>query len=167
MTTLYQLTGERLDLENKLKELNLDEQTIQDTLEGESLAIQHKIESYGYVIKNLRAPALAIDEEIKRLQERKKAFDSQADKIEAWLKDNMVKCEISKVECTAFTIALQDNPPSVHVSDESVIPQDFMRQSIPKVPPPAPDKVAIAKAIKEGKEVAGCNLVQTQRLVIK
>jgi chromosome segregation ATPase len=167
MSTLYQLTGERLALQTKLQEMNLDEDTIHDTLEGEALAIEAKIESYGFVIKNLRAPVIAIDDEIKRLQERKKAFDRQADRVEAWLKDNMVKCGIKKLECPAFTIAIQDNPPSVFVDDEAKIPKEYMRQAIPKIPPPEPDKVAIAKAIKEGKEVAGCHLNQTQRLVIK
>jgi hypothetical protein len=165
MATLYQLTGERLDLENKLKALDLDEQTIEDTLEGEALAIEAKIESYGYVIKNLRAPAVAIDEEIKRLQERKKAFDKQADRIEHWLFENMVKSGIHKVECPAFTIALQNNPASVFVADESLIPKEYMRQA--EAPPPAPDKKAIAAAIKEGKVVDGCVLNHTQRLVIK
>lgn len=167
MASLYELTGERLALQTKLQALNLDEDTINDTLEGESLAIEAKVESYGYVIKNLRAPALAIDEEIKRLQERKKHFDKQADRVEAWLFDNMVKANLKKVECHAFTIALQDNPPSVAVDDEKLIPKEFMRQKIPIMPPPEPDKVAIAKAIKEGKEVAGCHLKNTQRLVIK
>jgi hypothetical protein len=132
--------------------MNLDEDTIHDTLEGEALAIEAKIESYGFVIKNLRAPVIAIDDEIKRLQERKKAFDKQADRVEAWLKDNMVKCGIKKLECPAFTIAVQDNPSSVFVADESLIPKEYMRQAEP--PPPAPDKKAIAQAIKDGKEVA-------------
>ncbi len=43
MSTLFELVGERLALQNKLEELNFDEQTIADTLEGDSLAIQKKI----------------------------------------------------------------------------------------------------------------------------
>jgi len=165
MTTLYQLTGERLALQNKLQELNFDETTIADTLEGESTAINAKIEDYGYVIKNLRAPALSIAEEIKRLQERQKAFDKQADRVEQWLFANMQQAGITKVECPAFTIAIQNNPPSVQITDESLIPSDYMRQPAP--PPPAPDKTLIKKAIQDGYEVPGCSLTQSQRLVIK
>jgi hypothetical protein len=165
MASLYELTGERLALEQKLRSLDLDEVTIQDTLSGSSKDIERKIEDYGYVIRNLRAPALAIDEEIKRLQDRKKAIEKRADKVEYWLFHNMETAGISRVECPLFTIALQDNPPSVDVFDESLLPAEFLRHPAP--PPPAPDKKAIAAAIKAGQEVPGAVLKQGKRLVIK
>ena len=165
MSTLYELTGERLALQQKLKSLDLDEVTIADTLEGNSTEITQKIEDYGYVIQNLRAPITAIDAEIARLQDRKKSMEKEADRVEHWLFENMVKAGISKVECPLFTIALQNNPPSVFIADEDSIPAEFMRQ--PETPPPAPDKKAIAAAIKSGKEVPGAHLKQSQRLVIR
>lgn len=165
MTTLYQLTGERLALQQKLTDAGYDELTIQDTLDGSSTEIEAKIESYAYVIRNLRAPVQTIDDEIKRLTERKKAMSNHADRVEQWLFDNMVQAGITKVECPAFTIAIQNNPASVYVADEASIPSEYMRQ--PETPPPAPDKKMIASALKDGKEVAGCYLQQTKRLVIK
>jgi chromosome segregation ATPase len=165
MSTLYELTGQRLAIKEKLEAAGYDETTIQDSLEGESTEITKKIEDYGYVIKNLRAPVVAIDEEIKRLQERKKQMEKEADRVEFWLFENMVKAGISKVECPLFTIALQKNPPSVHVADEASIPAEYWR--VPPPPEKVIDKKAIAAAIKDGNEVPGAWLQQSQRLVIK
>ena len=53
--SLYQLTGDRLALRNKLESMDFDTETIQDTLEAESTEIQLKIESYGFVIKEMEA----------------------------------------------------------------------------------------------------------------
>jgi hypothetical protein len=165
MSSLYELTAERLAIKEKLESAGLDEVTIADTLSGTSTEITKKIEDYGYVIKNLRAPVVAIDEEIKRLQERKKQMEKEAERVEFWLFENMVKAGISKVECPLFTIALQKNQPSVHVADEASIPAEYWR--LPPPPEKVLDKKAIAAAIKEGKEIPGAFLQQSQRLVIK
>lgn len=165
MTTLYDLVGERLALQNKLESLDFDAETIADTLEGDSLAIQAKIESYAFVIRNMEALPDAIKAEEKRLADRRKSIEKRVDAIKGWLFDNMQRANITKIESPVFTVALQNNPPSVVIDDESLIPSDYM--SVPKLPPPSPDKTLIAKAIKDGYEVKGAHLETKQRLVIK
>lgn len=162
---LYELVGERLALQNKLESLNFDTDTIADTLEGESTAIQEKIENYGFVIRNMEAFSDAIKSEEKRMSERSKAYDNKISRIKDWLKENMKRCDISKIECPAFTIALQKNPASVVIDDESLIPEGYKR--LPEPPPLTPNKTMIATAIKSGLEIAGCRLEQSTRLVIK
>jgi len=165
MNSLYQLTAERLSLQTKLQELNFDEQTIADTLEGESAALEIKIENYGFVIRNMEAFGDAIKAEETRLSERRKAHEKRIQAIKDWLHQNMIACGITKIECPAFTIAVQNNPSSVNVFDEEAIPEEFLRQ--PETPPPAPDKKAIMAAIKSGQTVPGCEVKQATRLVIK
>ncbi len=165
MTSLYNLVGERLALQNKLEELNFDEETIADTLEGDSLAIQAKIESYCFVIKNMEALPDAIKAEEKRLADRRKSIEKRVDSIKNWLFINMQHAGITKIESPVFTVALQNNPASVDIYDPSLIPADYLR--VPEAPPPAPDKALIKKAISDGYEVPGARLQNTQRLVIK
>jgi hypothetical protein len=156
MSTLRDLTTERLALQYKLEDADFDAETIIDTLEGESQLINAKIEDYCYVISNMEAPIVAIDAEIARLTARKKVYENKVAHIKNWLFVNMQACSITKMESSIFTASIQNNPPSVHIDDLAAIPVEFMRQ---KPPPPAePDKTAIKDALKAGKDVAGAHL---------
>jgi hypothetical protein len=165
MTTLYDLVGERLALQNKLEELNFDEVTIADTLEGESTAIQAKIEDYAFVIRNMEALPDAIKAEEKRLADRRKAIEKRVEHIKNWLLVNMQQAGITKIESPVFTVALQNNPPSVIIDDESLIDDGFKR--LPDPLPLVVDKKLIKMAIDAGQEVQGAHIEVKQRLVIK
>lgn len=165
MTSLYNLVGERLALQNKLEELNFDEQTIMDTLEGSSTEIEEKIESYAFVIRNMEALPNTIKAEEKRLAERRKAIENRIDNIKNWLLINMQASKITKIDSPIFTIAIQNNPASVVIDNEALIPVDYLR--VPEMPPSLPDKALIKQAINDGFEVPGAHMQNTQRLVIK
>ena len=167
MSNLYELTGQRLALQSKLEAMNFDEETIADTLEGESTEIQTKIENYGFVIRNMEAFGDAIKAEESRLAVRRLAYEKRVDSIKSYLLDNMQACKITKIECPAFTIAVQANPVAVDVLDEAAIPAKYISTPEPKPPVPAPDKNAIKAALKEGKIIPGCALKQSMKLVIK
>src|SRR3990167_6669547 len=76
MSSLYELIGERLALQNKLQEQDFDEQTILDTLEGDSVAIQKKIEDYCYVIRNMESLPAELKAEEQRLAIRRKVWEN-------------------------------------------------------------------------------------------
>lgn len=163
--SLYELTAQRLALQNKLLELDFDAETIADTLEGESTALQAKIEDYGFVIRNMEAFGDSIKAEEKRLSDRRKAHELKVEKIKAWLLTNMQACGITKIECPAFAVSVRTNPPRVVLDNEQAIPEKYL--VVPDLPPPAPDKKAIAAALKNGESVDGCHLEQSQRIEIK
>lgn len=165
MTSLYNLVGERLALQNKLEALDFDADTIADTLEGDSLSIQNKIESYCYVITNMEALPSAMKEEEKRLADRRKAVEKRIENIKNWLLINMQHAGISRIESPVFTVALQNNPASVIIDDEELVPKDYFNQ--PVTPPPSLDKTLVKKAIADGFAVPGARLEVKQRLVIK
>jgi len=162
---LFELTKSRLELQNKLQELNLDEQTIQDTLEGESTELEAKIEDYGFVIRNMEAFSEAMKAEEKRMADRRKSQEVKIERIKDWLLTNMQACGIQKIECPAFTISVRQNPAKVIIDNEAFIPSEFM--VMPPPPPASPDKKAIASAIKLGKEVAGAHTEHGFRIEIK
>lgn len=162
---LYELTSARLALQSKLQDMNFDEQTIQDTLEGESTELQTKIEDYGFVIRDMEAFSEAIKAEEKRLSDRRKTQEAKVDRIKAWLLENMKACNIQKIECPAFTISVRTNPQKVVIDSEADIPKQFM--VTPEPPPAVPDKKLIATAIKSGQDVSGCHLEQSHRIEIK
>jgi hypothetical protein len=101
-----------------------------------------------------------IDAELKRIENEEKFYKN-------YLLTNMQVAGITKIEANngSFKASIQNNPPSVVIDDESLIPADYMR--VPDAPPPAPDKTLIKQAINDGYEVPGAHLQTTQRLVIK
>ena len=164
---LYELTQQQLELKAKLLTMDLDQETIADTLEGSSLEISKKIENYGIVLRDRESFVDAIAKEIERLTERMNAEKKRIERTKNWLLSSMVTLEIKQVECPLFTIAVQDNPPSVDVYNDNLIPEEYMRVPEPKPPVPAPDKRLILSDLKAGKEVAGCVLKRDKRIVIK
>jgi hypothetical protein len=162
---LFELTAERLALQNKLQDMNFDEQTIADTLEGESTELQAKIEDYGFVIRNMESFGDAMKAEEKRMSDRRKSHENKVERIKEWLLTNMQACEITKIECPAFTIAVRTNPAKVVIDHEGDIPSNLF--NYPEAPPPVPDKKIIAQMLKNGTDVPGCHLEQGVRIEIK
>ena len=167
MPSLYELVGDRLTLQRKLELMNFDEETITDSLEGDSTELAKKVEDYVYVIRNRSAFTDVMQSEIDRMTERRNAEVKRIAKIEEWLLQNMIACKYLKVECPAFTVSVQNNPKKVEVLDEKQIPADYWLTPEPKPHVDAPDKKLILSALKDGLDVPGCAMVQSSRLVIK
>jgi hypothetical protein len=163
--TLYQVAAEYRQMAEQLADLDLDEQTVADTLEAEGGELMTKGTNIGFVIRNLEATALQIKDAEKAMANRRKAIENRAERIKQYLFDGMTLAQIEVINSPYFNLTIRKNPPAVQIVEESMIPAAFMRQ--PEPPPAAPDKKAIADALKDGIDVPGAILVQSQRLEIK
>lgn len=163
--SLYELAQEYREAATKLADLDLPAEVVADTLEGMGGAIEAKAQSVAAFVRNLEASAEAIKQAEVQMAIRRKAIEARAAHIRNYLLSNLLATGIHKIDCALFSIAVKDNPVSVVVDAESQIPEQFMR--VPDPPPPAPDKKAIAAALKAGEDVPGCHLAKTQRLDIK
>lgn len=165
---LYTLTGQYQELMHKLDALDLDAQTIADTIEASGLtdALQDKAQGVEMVARAAVQYVPMIDMEIARLQSLKTARERVAQGLRDYLKRNMEAAGIEKIECPLFKIAIQKNPPAVDVFDPLSLPAKYMVMPQPKPVFPAPDKAAIKAAIKDGEDVPGARLVQSTRLKI-
>jgi len=164
MTALYVIANEYRDAAIKLADLDLDEQTIADTLEGLSGELELKAQNVAYFVRNLESTVEAINAFTKAQQQRAKAIEARAEGLRRYLQGCMEATGITKIESPGITLSFRKS--SVVVIDEpELIPAEFMRQ--PEPPPPAPDKKAIADAIKAGKEVQGAHVETRQNLQIK
>lgn len=165
MTALYIIANEYRAAAETLADLELDEQTIVDTLESISGDIEAKSIAVAMFARNLEASAAAIKEAEAAMTARRKAVEKRADNLRRYLQSCMEVAGIKKIECPHFAMTIKNNPASVDVFDALQVPAEFMRQ--PEPPPPSPDKKAIADALKTGVDVPGARLVQGQRLEIK
>lgn len=157
---LYELTDDYLKLMEMAEEL--DEETFQDTLESIEDAIEEKVEKTAFLIRNLEADVKAIKEEEKRLADRRKALEKKIENIKDYLREQLELAGIDKVKRPTITVSIQNNPPSVRVVNEELIPSHFM---IPQ--PPKLDKKGILEKLKHGENVPGVELQQTRGLRIR
>ena len=164
MTALFILAQEHRALSDKLHDLDLDDQTILDTLEGESTEIVEKSKAVAAVFRNLESDAKQIKEAEQQLADRRKAIEKRAESLKNYLKANMEIAGIHKIECPWFVISIAQNPEAVTVEDESLIPRDYFKEI------PASfvlDKNLLKSAIKDGFDVPGARLTRGTNLRIK
>lgn len=164
MTALFQLAAEHRALADKLHNLDLDDQTIADTLESEGGDLVEKCKNVAAVFRNLESDAKQIKEAEQQLAERRKAIEKRAESLKNYLKTNMEVAGITKIECPWFLISIAQNPEAVTVDDESLIPRDYFKEI------PATfqlDKAMVKQAIKDGFNVPGAHLSRGTSLRIK
>lgn len=168
LPALYRLADQHRQLEQLGTDEDLDETTleaIRNTLDGLEGDIQTKAQSCAALTLNLEAWAKAAKEASKALAARAVRIDKRADALRQYMHAALEAAGIMKVDGAEFTVSIRKNPPSVHVSPDADLGDEWM--VFPEPPPPSPDKRKIAEALKAGKEVLGCSLTQTTRLDIR
>lgn len=163
--SLYVIAHEFKAMVDKLENSELDQQTIKDTIEGESGALEVKATNVAMYVRNLESMAEQIKQAEQAMAERRKALENKSKQIKDYLLENMQYAGISKIESPYFTLSINKNPPSVIIDDESQLKVKFF--TTPKPPEPAPDKTKIKAAIEAGEEVTGAHIESKFRLEIK
>ena len=148
MSTLYEVTGRVLALQDLMLDEDLDEQTIADTIEAIEGEYEIKLENYCKVIKNLEADVEALTKESKRLTDKKKSLENNIKRLKEAMFNSMKATETTKVKGEIFTVAIQKNggklPVVVDVPTEE-LPDDLVRVV------ESPDLEAIAKMLENGE----------------
>lgn len=166
MTALFVLAADFRDAAEKLSDLDLDTQTVADTLEGLAGEVEEKAVNVAAFVRNLEATADAIKSAEADMAERRKRIETRAAALRAYLQRCMEMTGISKIESPYFRLTIRANPPSVDVFDPAQIPAEYMRT--PPPPPTVPDKPAIKAALQAGTDVPGAKLrADIKRLEIK
>jgi len=163
--TLYEISNEYREAVEKLGDMDLPQEVINDTLEGLHGDLQTKATNVAMFSQSLDALAKQIKEAETQMAHRRKVLENRAESIRQYLKSCMESSGITKIECPYFKLSIKKNPPSVEVYDENLLPQEFMRA--PPPPPPIPDKKLIAERLSAGEIIDGVRLVQKTRLEVK
>lgn len=156
--SLYNITNKFVELMNKAQEGELTEEEYNEL--GEELALELQNKSSGIIgyTQNKESLIKAIDEQIKRLQEFKKSEQNNLDKFKNYVKENMERLDIKKIETELGVLLIANNPASVEIINEDEIPKEFIQEVITK----KPDKTAIKNYFKETGEIPkGTNIITT------
>lgn len=159
MPSLYELTQDMLYLQSLLEEGEIDEQVYHDSVEG--MCVEGKIENICKFVKNLEHKAAAYGKEIARMSARKKTIENSIKRLKDSMLEHMVTVGHQKVEAGVFSVSV-GTAKSVHVWDETLIPEEYLVHQPDKV-----DKTAISKALKEGEDVPGAEVVESPYLTLR
>ena len=160
MSTLYQLTGEMLQLQQMIDE-GYDPQTIADTMESIDYEIEKKADGYAKLMRNLQTEADGLAKEIERLTARRQYLDNQVRRLKDNLQESMKKIGKEKFRTELFSFGICQNPPKIVIDKPESIPKRFLVKQDPKL-----DTKAAKEYLKEKKVVWG-HLEQSASLRIR
>ena len=162
--TLYDLG----DAFNGVMDLVLDEtmdltvlETCLQTIEAD---IAVKCENGIGLIRSLENLRDGMKTEAQRLTERQRIIDNRIRSIKEWYQRNLDAMGKSKVETLRGTMAVQNNPPSLKVTDAEQIPICYLNLIPARY---EVNKEAVKTALKAGEEVPGAHLEQGRSLRIQ
>lgn len=155
---LYELSLSFQEVQN----MDLDPEVMKDTLDSIEDAIENKAENIAKLVRNLESDVSAYKEEEDRLKTKRQATENKVKWLKTYLEDNMKLTGKTKFKSGMFNFSIQKNPASVNITDEKIIPEEFLIQQPPKV-----DKTSIKEILKRGIEVPGAELKQTEGLRIR
>ncbi len=159
MSTLRELTADLAAINELARDPEIPMEAIADTIEGLEGMFNEKAIRIVHVIANNDSDIAEIDAEIARLTARKKVMATARERLKEYLRFNMEASDIKKIESPLFNITLVAGRQSVQVDDVDALPDDYKRIKV------EPDKTLIGKALKDGYNVPGAQLVTGQSSV--
>ena len=156
---LYDLVGNY----KKVYEMDLDDETWQDTLESIDSAIEQKADGVMYVIRNLEVDVIGLKDEEARLKKKREVAERKIKRLKQYLQDNMETVGKTKFKTQLFSYNIQNNPASLKLTDEKLIPQKYYTVETSR----KYDNKAIKDDLKAGKVINGAELKTSQSLRIR
>ena len=162
MATLYELTGQVLELQELMTCGDIDEDLLNDTMESVMFEFEQKTDNYVKLIRNVEADVDVLSAEIERLKAKKDKLTTNIDTLKAKIKNAMEQTGVDKLKGVYGTISLRKSQKIASNLTVADVPEQYVRVEEKK----SIDKVSLTKAIKEGV-VTNISLEKTTSLSIK
>lgn len=159
---LYDLAQNYLNLQGLLEDETVGVDVINKALNEVGGEIEDKAENIAILIKNLESDAEGFKREEERLAAKRSTVENKIKGLKNYLDTTMRSVDKLKFKTKLFTFNIQNNPPSVDITDEKLIPQEFFIDQAPKL-----DKKSLLSALKDGREIEGATIKQTKSLRIR
>lgn len=129
--TLYELTGQLLQLQQMLEDPEMDPQVIHDTMESVEGELEDKADNYAKIIRNMEGTINAIKAEKERLSNKQNVLESAIKRLKENLQESMYKTGKLKFKTALFSFGIQKNggkaPVILDVKDTSELPDELVR----------------------------------------
>ena len=168
--TLYDIDAQIAALDGAAEDdMLIDAETgelisVAQALDALRMEREAKLENVACWVKNLSAEADAIREEENRLIKRRKAAETKAANLKAWLLAAMTREDgtTDKLKTGRVMVSVKKNPPST-VVDDDLLPSTY---KVAKITYQA-NKELIKRELLAGGEVPGAHLEYGRSVVIK
>ncbi|EPY2285856.1 siphovirus Gp157 family protein [Clostridium sporogenes] len=161
MAKLYELTQNYNNLLDLVDNPEVPKEVLEESLNQIHEEMDIKLENVAKVIKSIEVDAKGLKEEEKRLVDRRKSLENKIVNLKEYAENSMRVTGITKIKGKVFTLGIQKNAPSVEITEEEFIPEEYFITEKKLV------KKDILAALKEGKEVPGAVIKQTESLRIR
>ena len=158
MANIYELTNELSLLWDLMENGELEDEVLIGAFDVAKEDLADKLEGYCKFIKNLESDIQGLKAEEERLNARRKTMENTVTRCKEAMKFALNTAGEKKIACGTFTVAIQNNAPSV-VLDESYIeniPEEYLVPQEPKI-----DKKKIKADIDAGKNLEGIAHLET------
>ena len=167
MNNIYELTGEIKQLEKDLLDSADYETGEVDEVIVKALDVtreEFNARAVGCVnlSDKFNAYIAAIDSEIARLTALKKSYKKSADRLKNGVSNAMLSLGISEIITDTMRLSFRRSEETV-IDNIDFLPAEYVKEKIEY----NPDKTAIKKAIKEGKDVQGVHVEIKYNLQVK
>lgn len=160
---LYEITAEYTRVLALLDDPDTDPLALEQELDGLAGKIQLKAGAIVGLIRQFEAYADMRKMESQRMAALAISDARKAERLRDYLLRNMQAVGAERIDTQAFRVTLRQNPPSVQVLEEQLVPEEFLRT----VTTTSVDKRAIMDAYKATGEIPdGVDIVRGTRLVI-
>ena len=169
METLREISGDYIDLLCEAVQEEEIPDEIFTKLKYTNEKFEEKIENMAYVVQELKAKCLIVNNEIDRLTERLGRWNKNIKSLQEYMKNEMLFVGKEKIDTPIYTIR-------VRRSEQTEIDNDFINEAKEKnlseliriIPEKIePDKKAIKEYIHSGHELDHARIVEKQNLNIK
>jgi len=163
-TTLYALTEDYLRILDLLEDPDAEHDALEQELDGIAGKITHKAEAIAGLIKQCEGMAAMRKSEADRMRDLAARDQRNADRLRDYVLRHMQTLGTERIDTARFTLSVRSNPPAVHVLEEQLVPNEFLRT----VTTVSVDKKAILENFKTtGEIVPGTEVTRGTRLDIK
>lgn len=140
-----------------------EKKIIQEFYTENNQALDGKLENTARFIANLKGEAAMLDEELKRLQKRKKAAENLSDTLKFNLDFILKKLGIRERKVGIFKFAIQKNVPTLIIDNPELVPDEY-KTAIINI-----DKTKIKNDLKDGMKLpdGAVHFEQSESLRIK
>jgi len=161
-TTLYQIEDDLLAALDTIEMVGNEGSALKVELEEHIARLIAseitKVDGVARMLVHFEEQAELAAKEIKRLQDRKRAFERSYERLESCAKSAMKVAGKTKLEGATSTLTLRKSPTSVFVHNFDQLPAEYFTVKIERWV----DKEKVKRALKGGIEVPGAELVENR-----
>jgi len=161
-TPLYAIAEQYRAEVEALRNLDLPDEVLADTLESLDGELEAKAVSVAHVVRALEADIEACKHVEAAHELWRKSVENRANRLRQYLADCLTRAGKPKISGVGVNIAFRPSVAAVEDGTQQATPEDFL-----VYPDPRPDKTAIRDSLKAGMPVAGWKLEERNNLQIK